>query len=111
MQRGPGHTDIVMTELRAAIAEQKLQDEGDICWVERELTALGGGEDPLQRDVEAVKRSIEALQRLEARRNREIQQLMTGMKRLEALMAEQQEVQAIADVQKAVGRLDVNLKF
>jgi hypothetical protein len=49
--RGPDHANVVITELRAAIAEQKLEHERDIYRFERQLAALGGGGDRLRRDV------------------------------------------------------------
>jgi hypothetical protein len=67
----------------------ELQRKRDICRVERQLAALGGRDDPLQQDVVMVKSSIAALQCSDARQNREVQQLMTGMKRLKAATAEQ----------------------
>jgi hypothetical protein len=42
-QQGQGYPDVVIAELREAIAERKSQRESDICCLERELAALGGG--------------------------------------------------------------------
>jgi hypothetical protein len=67
-QQGSGHSDVIITELRAAIAEEKLQHERDICRVERQLAALGGGGD-LQRDVEAVRSLTGTLQGSDTRQN------------------------------------------
>jgi ABC-type transporter Mla subunit MlaD len=94
-QQDPGHSDVVITELRDAIAEQKPQHERNICTVEPQLTALAGG-GALQRDVKAVKSLIGALQRLDARQNRAIQQLMNGMRRLEAFVGGQRAALGLA---------------
>jgi hypothetical protein len=61
-----------------------------------------------------VKSSAAALQGSDARQNRERQELMNGLKRLEELIVEHQkqkrEAQAIADVRNAVGRLGEQLQ-
>jgi hypothetical protein len=63
---------------------------------------LGASRKPQRRDVEGVKLSTGALQGSEERQNQEIQQLKGEVKRLEALIAEQQkheqEMWAIADI-------------
>jgi hypothetical protein len=104
-QQDAGHSDVVITELRAAIAEQKLQHERDICTVEPQLAPLGGA-GALQRDVEAVKSLIGALQRLDTRQNRAIQQLMSGMRRLEVFVIRQRAGLGLAKTKDRASRVE-----
>jgi hypothetical protein len=104
-QQGPGHSDVDIAELRAAIAEQKLQHERDISWLGRQLAALGSGGD-LQRDVEAVKLLTGALQGSDARQNRSIQQLMDGMRRVGAFVGEQPAALGLAETRVRTSRVE-----
>jgi hypothetical protein len=96
---GRPHSDMGMTEVRAAIAGQKLQHTG-YRW------ALGRRNEALWQDVGSVEPSEAALQDSDARQTGAVRQLINRRKRVEALITdrEKQVTQLLSNSQSIAAR-------